>query len=273
MYFLRRGLGGRAGVLRVADLVDSLRVIVWEGDGDTGTISRALGRVEDLVGYSTTEWLELPPARRVHRDDLGEYLARLATAMDDSESASYDYRLRCADGSSLRVRELVSRVDHGGRSVLRGVILDITEEAAARQAVDRLAAVIDRQPQPLVILTPRHGGQTPSILEANPAFVELAGGDELLGRGLDDALAWLPTSVLADLDDHWTHGRIVDRDDIEVQTPRGVRVFDSTIVGLPDGSTAIQWSDVTDRRNATDLIRHQAFHDPLTILAFAHKPI
>ncbi len=258
---------GRDGVLRVADLVESLPVIVWESDPRSGALTRAVGWIDELLGYTATEWRMLPVARRVHRDDLHEYLESSARAVELDEPITHEFRLRCSDGSAIGVREVVRRVAVGDRFVLRGVILDITEEAVAREAVERLAAVVAHQMEPLLVIAPRRSADEElMILQVNRAFAAMAAIDPAVasGRGLTAVAPWLPKSIVADLDDFVTTGRAGGRDEIEIRTPRGGRVFDYSLVGLPDDSVAVQFVDVTDRRHATDLIRHQAFHDPLT---------
>lgn len=260
---------GRAGVLRVADLVDSLPVIVWESDPKTGQLTRTLGWVEDMVGFSPAEWRALPVARRIHRDDLRDYVDTTDLAMESDHPVVHEFRLRGADGSSQMVREVLRRVDGPTGAVLRGVVLDIADEVAARAAVDRLAAVIDRQVEPLLVIAPRERHDDERVvLQVNPSFARMAehDADDMIGRPLDAVVPWLPRVVLADLDDHARTGRVVEREDLEIATPTAVRIYDYALVALPDGSTAVQFNDVTDRRAATELIRHQAFHDPLTAL-------
>ena len=76
---------------------------------------------------------------RVHSDDLPLH-ALDPEVVNNAEER--EVRLLCADGSSLRVREVVRCVDVADCRYLRGVILDIAEEAAAREEMDRLAAVV-----------------------------------------------------------------------------------------------------------------------------------
>lgn len=257
---------GRDSVLRVADLVESLPVIVWEADLTNFDLTRAVGRVEELLGYTVTAWRAMPVADRVHSSDLHLYVANLAE-LDDA--AVREVRLRRADGSWLRVREVVRSVEVKERRYLRGVILDIAEETAAREEVDRLAAVVANQAEPLLVLAPRADGDIePTVLQVNPAFAELSGiaAAAATGRELRDVAPWLPGTIRADLDDVYSTGRVADRDDVEITTPSGMRSFDYEMVALPDGAVGVQFTDVTDRKHATELIRHQAFHDPLTAL-------
>jgi len=258
---------GRQSVLRVADLVESLPVIVWEADVATFELTRAVGRVEELLGFGVTEWRGMPVAARVYSKDLHRYVVDLAEIND--EAAVREVRLLRADGSTLRVREVVRSVVVGERRYLRGVILDIAEETAAREEVDRLAAVVANQAEPLLVVAPRGApGSPPTVLQVNPAFARLAGVDasSAAGRELADLAPWLPASVRADLDDVHASGRVADRDDVEIATPLGLRSFDYEMVVLPDEAVGVQFTDVTDRKHATELIRHQAFHDPLTAL-------
>ncbi len=257
---------GRDSVLRVADLVDSLPVIVWEADVSTFELTRAVGRVDELLGFSVTQWRDMPVAERVHSLDLHRYVADLA---EIEGPAVREVRLRRADGEALRVREVVRSVEVADRRYLRGVILDIAEEAAAREEVDRLAAVVANQADPLLVVAARPSTDTePTVLQVNPAFAELSGIDvaDAAGAELHSLVPWLPPSIRADLDDVEMTGRVADRDDVEITTPSGVRSFDYGMVLLPDRAIGVQFTDVTDRKHATELIRHQAFHDPLTAL-------
>ncbi len=134
---------------------------------------------------------------------------------------------------------------------------------------ERLAAVVDNQSDPLVMVAPRDGVEDePLIVHVNPAFAKLAevDADCVAGTELWQAASWLPRSVRADLDDLITTGRVSDRDDLAFSTPGGIRNFDYEVISLPDGSAAVQFTDVSDRKHAIELIRHQAFHDPLTAL-------
>ncbi len=134
---------------------------------------------------------------------------------------------------------------------------------------ERLAAVVDNQSDPLVMVAPRDKvDDEPSIVHVNPAFARLAevNADHVAGTALWEAAPWLPRSVRADLDDLITTGRVSDRDDLAFATPSGTRNFDYEVISLPDGSAALQFTDVSDRKHAIELIRHQAFHDPLTAL-------
>jgi diguanylate cyclase (GGDEF)-like protein/PAS domain S-box-containing protein len=229
-------------------------------------LTRVVGWVESLLGYTPTEWRDLPVSRRVHPDDLAAYRLDAASV---GEADVREVRLRCADGSNLRVREVVRQMAVGDRRYFRGVILDIAEEAAVREEVDRLAAVVANQSEPLLVVAGREAAAIePRVLQMNPAFAALAGIDAAEGGGrlLADVAPWLPASVRADLDDVLDSGRVADRDDVEIATPTGVRTFDYELVVLPDGAVGVQFADVTDRKHATELIRHQAFHDPLTSL-------
>lgn len=262
---------GRDSVLRVADLVESLPVIVWEADPETFELTRAVGRVEELLGFAPAEWRGLAVADRVHPDDLERYVEvgdRLDGAELD-EGVVREVRLRGAKGSTLRVREVLRSVQVGDHNFLRGVILDINEEAAARDDLDRLGAVIANQSEALMVLDGRATVDAePIIRQVNPAFARLADcpAELLVGARLDEGVPWLAPVLRAGLDHHVLDPQRGDSEDVEISSPTGAGTFDYTLLHLPDGKVAVQFTDVTERRRATELIRHQAFHDPLTSL-------
>ena len=260
---------GRDSVLRVADLIESLPVIVWESDVTSGEMTRAVGRIGDLLGFAPEDWRRMPLDQRVHPDDVDRYRFDRQPADVAHGPLVREVRLRRVDGDYLGVREVVRLVEAAGHHYMRGVILDIADETAAREAVDRLAAVVDHQAEPLVVVEPRGSvDDVPRVLHVNPAFAELGvfDADLAVGRALDEVAPWLPPNVVADLGAFPGSGEPGVRDDLEVDSPTGARVFAYQSVDLPDGSMAIQFTDVTDRKKATELIRHQAFHDHLTAL-------
>ncbi|RMH87234.1 MAG: EAL domain-containing protein [Actinomyces sp.] len=254
----------RASVLAARELVESLPVIVWESDLATGEVTRVMGDVEGLLGFDERTWCTLPAGGRVHPDDLarGHWI--------DEDSAPppgvphlREFRLRRADGTFMPAREIVRVVEVDGRRVLRGVTLDVTAEADARTAVERYAAVIDHQRDPVVVVE-RDGGD-PVVVHANRAFAALVGGDgQAAGRSLAEVAPWLPAALRDDLA---RAGRLhFERRDVELDTPAGSGIYDIEAVGLPDGASALLLRDVTERRRAAEAIRHQAFHDALTSL-------
>jgi len=256
-------------VLRVTDLIDSLPVVVWESELDGETMTRVIGRLAVLTGFTPAEWIAKPTEERVHPGDLEKYRADRSTARETGTPVVSEVRLLTSDGSHVVVREVIRVFDGPESRRLRGVTLDVAEEMAARRAVDRLAAAVDNQSDPLVVVAPRRTtDDEPTVVHMNPAFARLAEFevDPGMGGNLWEIAPWLPKTVRADLDDMVTTGRASDRDDLSVATPNGTRNFDFEIVPLPDGSAAIQFTDVTDRKHAIELIRHQAFHDPLTAL-------
>jgi PAS domain-containing protein len=162
--------------------------------------ARACCGVEELLGYAATDWRGMSAPFRVHPDDLPLH-ALDPEVMNNAEER--EVRLLCADGSSLRVREVVRCVDVADCQYLRGVILDIAEEAAAREEMDRLAAVVAHQTEPLLVIAARESIEDePRVLQVNPAFAALAGmtTSEAAGRLLVGVAPWLRSPVRVDLD-------------------------------------------------------------------------
>ncbi len=263
----------RSSVLALHELVDSLPIILWEAELGSGRMTRVMGAVESLLGLTDEEWSALPPGSRVHPDDMaGGHWIDEDNAPPTGSPTVREFRLRRADGSWMQCREFVRVVELGGRRLLRGVTLDVSAEASARAAVERYAAVVDHQRDPVVVV--ERGDEGPVVVHANAAFRALnrsdgadgADGDPVVGRPLVEVAPWSPSLVLGDVDAVLGGADGAERSDVEIEPPCGPGIFDIEVVALPDGAVAVALTDVTERRRVAEAMRHQAFHDALTAL-------
>ncbi|MHC2146897.1 EAL domain-containing protein [Pseudomonas sp. 210_17 TE3656] len=174
-------------------LVESLSAIAWEADANDFTYSYVSPHAEDLLGYPLGHWLRPGFWRSIiHPDD-----ALWAQAYCDSETAagrdhSLDYRVICADGRSLWVRDIVSLIEHGHKPVMRGLMIDISEtknaEDALRLSEQKFASVFQQCPDILLIARLSDG----CLLEVNEAFEEQIGlsSAEVIGRTATELSIW-----------------------------------------------------------------------------------
>ena len=183
----------RSSEYHYRSLVESLSAIAWEADANDFTYSYVSPHAEDLLGYPLSEWLKPGFWRSIlHPDD-----ALWAQAYCDSETAagrdhSLDYRVICAEGRSLWVRNIVSMIEHGHKPVMRGLMIDISEtkrtESALRLSEQKFASVFQQCPDILVIARHSDG----CLLEVNEAFEEQIGlqAAEVLGRTSTELGLW-----------------------------------------------------------------------------------
>ncbi|MFK0087258.1 EAL domain-containing protein [Pseudomonas sp. NPDC090755] len=174
-------------------LVESLSAIAWEADANDFTYSYVSPHAEDLLGYPLSQWLRPGFWRSIiHPDD-----ALWAQAYCDSETAagrdhSLDYRVICADGRSLWVRDIVSLIEHGHKPVMRGLMIDISEtkhtEDALRLSEQKFASVFQQCPDILLIARLSDG----CLLEVNEAFEEQIGLSpvQVVGRTATELNIW-----------------------------------------------------------------------------------
>ena len=183
----------RSSEYHYRSLVESLSAIAWEADANDFTYSYVSPHAEDLLGYPLSEWLKPGFWRSIlHPED-----ALWAQAYCDSETAagrdhSLDYRVICAEGRSLWVRNIVSMIEHGHKPVMRGLMIDISEtkrtEDALRLSEQKFASVFQQCPDILVIARHSDG----CLLEVNEAFEEQIGlqASEVLGRTSTELGLW-----------------------------------------------------------------------------------
>ncbi|MBO0369403.1 EAL domain-containing protein [Pseudomonas putida] len=183
----------RSSEYHYRSLVESLSAVAWEADANDFTYSYVSPHAEDLLGYSLGDWLR-PGfwSSIVHPED-----ALWAKAYCDSETAagrdhSLDYRVIRADGHTLWVRDIVSMIEQGQRSVMRGLMIDISEtkrtEHALRLSEQKFASVFQQCPD--ILLIARHSDGC--LLEVNEAFEEQIGlgPNQIIGRTATELGLW-----------------------------------------------------------------------------------
>jgi PAS domain S-box-containing protein len=127
----------RTGQLHEAErkyrtLVEQLPVVTYIAAPDAHrTMFYISPQVEQLLGYSPTEWLSTPLlwSERLHPDDRQRVLTELAHNDADGGRFSLEYRLLRRDERTVWIRDEVVRVpgSAGQPAYIQGVMLDITE--------------------------------------------------------------------------------------------------------------------------------------------------
>lgn len=125
--------GERAAHKRYESLVDSLGGVLWEGSSEAARCVYISPQAKKRFGYPAGDW-EQPDfwSRHVLPQDRW-VIARRLQATEEIESHTYEYRMMAADGSELWVRDLLAAVEQDGRTLLRGLMLDITAAKRAEE--------------------------------------------------------------------------------------------------------------------------------------------
>lgn len=132
---------------RYADLVEGLDAIVWEAEAATFKFTFVSRRAEQVLGYPVGRWTSDPNfwADHIHPDDRERTVEFSRVSTQRGEDHTLEYRAVSADGREVWLVDIV-RVIHdseGKPSVLRGLMLDITERVKSEQ--ERAALLIAEQ--------------------------------------------------------------------------------------------------------------------------------
>jgi PAS domain S-box-containing protein len=125
---------------RMRDVVDDLDGVVWEATGDMRRFSFVAGRVEDLLGYPSERWLDEDDfwERLVHPEDRVRVGALRRRALERSKDYTAEYRAVQANGRTIWVRDLVHVHTAGAETLLRGLMIDVSERRRVDAERDRL---------------------------------------------------------------------------------------------------------------------------------------
>jgi diguanylate cyclase (GGDEF)-like protein/PAS domain S-box-containing protein len=235
--------------------------------------------IETVLGYTPAEWLSTPNLyeRSIHPDDRERVLSEKQVAYDAGEALRSEYRMIAADGRIVWMEDRSVPIEppDGRPSFRQGFAVDITErklaEEALRRAESRFRTLVEQLP--LTVYVDRvdeessniySSPQVEALLGYSPE--EWASDPSLFGEVLhpDDRerVRAAHARTHATGEPLNVEYRLVARDG------RIVWVHDEgRLLTDPDGGNPVLQGyllDVTDRRDAEEQLRHQAFHDVLT---------
>jgi len=233
-------------------------------------------QLESVLGYTPEEWLadEDLWTKLVHPDDRAE-VARIGDATRVAGGPfSAEYRMIRRDGRIVWIREssVLIRDEAGNPRFWQGIMLDVTEQKIAEQAVRaserRFRATFDGS----AVGTARvdlDGG----ILEANRALGDLLGRrvEDFAGVRLGDFVhpddretvdAQFGPLARGDVDHYEADRRYVREDGETIWVHAAV-----SLVRNEEGAAdfvIVMLADVTVRKLVEEELSHRALHDPLT---------
>ncbi len=120
-----------------AQLLQSLKVIVWRGDPDTYSFTYVSPAAEQILGYPVEQWLNDSDfwADHIHPDDRDWTLDYCVTNTKNLKDHEFEYRMIAADGREVWLKDVVRLVVEDGRPVQSvGVMVDISDTKRAEAA-------------------------------------------------------------------------------------------------------------------------------------------
>ncbi|MEM6571895.1 MAG: PAS domain-containing protein, partial [Planctomycetota bacterium] len=130
-----------ASETRMRKLIEDTQVVVWEYDPAQNRFLYVSPQVE-RYGYTAEQWLAPGFFQEVvHVEDCDDTMRACADATARGEDHELTYRMFCADGTLVWIRDLVKVVQRDDDSVvLRGVFVDVTEQRTVERSLEELSA-------------------------------------------------------------------------------------------------------------------------------------
>ncbi len=126
---------------QLSSIIDSVDGIVWEADPRTFQFTFVSPRAERLLGFPASRWIEEPDfwPNQIHPEDRDVALRTCKASTEKEEDHEFEYRMVDSEGNSVWIRDIVSVVtEEGLPTMLRGVMVDVTEQKKAEERIRRL---------------------------------------------------------------------------------------------------------------------------------------
>jgi PAS domain S-box-containing protein len=244
------------------------RMAAWEWDV-AADVLRLSPSTPDVFGWGR----EFRPSRRflarIHPEDRDKHLRAVREALQSGSTIEYGFRVVRPDGSVVWIesRGDVTRDGAGRATLVRGIVVDVTErslaELALRDAEHRLQVSQDLAPHGYAVLDCMRSSER-RIVDFTVAYINAAGAalahrspDEIVGRRVLDAFPGVASTVLFDrLRETSETGKTSD---FEVCYPNdsGGAWF-RYLLAKVDGSIAASFIDITANKRLEDELRRRA---------------
>jgi diguanylate cyclase (GGDEF)-like protein/PAS domain S-box-containing protein len=260
---------------RLNGLLTSINDVIYAVTPHTYQVLYLNQAVEDVYGHPASEfkengalWMEV-----VHREDR-EIAARLGIAVLENGYAEGEYRIVRPDGEVRWVRARVRLVTNESGVPVRidGINTDVTERKAAEDALrtseERFRALVQNAQDIITVLSPA------GIIEFESPSIEAVLGyepHELVGKRAieyihQDDSAEVARTIAVGVQDpgsqHSVQFRFRHKDG-------SWRYLESIGMAISDGGSTtiiVNSRDVTERKQAEEMMKYMAYHDPLTRL-------
>ena len=240
-----------------------------------GNIQWSNSKLQSSTGYNAEELLNMPYQRLVYPDDRETLKANSIAMLRDEISLPFEYRVLTKSGEILWHVGTVTSITHDGKRAILGSQMDITAqkqaEAQLRQSEERYRTIIDTITDAyyevdLAGNTTMFNKAYLNLYEYTAEEMQRINYKEYVDKEKAQIAYWVFHQV-------FKTGKPTKKMEWEIITKRGKKKQVELSVSLirdaqgnPQGFRGII-SDITERRKAEEIIRHQAFHDPLTGLA------
>jgi PAS domain S-box-containing protein len=127
-------------------IINSLDGIIWEADAETFQFTFVSPQAERILGYPISSWLEPGFWRKhTHPEDTDWCSAFCLDSTRRGQDHEFEYRMIAADGNVVWLHDIVSvKSEPDGRSLLSGIMLDITKRKHAQYELRKQTEVLQK---------------------------------------------------------------------------------------------------------------------------------
>ncbi len=133
---------------RLASLIDTINVIVWEYDLETKQSSFISKKIENLLGFSVEEYSQNPNfwEDHIHPEDRERAIALSAKVNRKYINHEYEYRMITKTGKVIWIRDIINYVFKNNKPVIsRGIMVDITTMKEAEMNLNNTLQLVTEQ--------------------------------------------------------------------------------------------------------------------------------
>jgi diguanylate cyclase (GGDEF)-like protein/PAS domain S-box-containing protein len=256
----------KASEERLRRLMETTHVVPWTFDPGEHRFTYVGPQIEKIVGYSADQWCAGSLWQdRLHPEDRAVAAQALRAQGDDRE---VEFRFQAADGHWVWLREMISSVPgREGQDTLQGFLMDVTDQKRAAEQLRLAAEVFQSSGEAIVISDAQL-----QIVTVNPAFTAITGytPPEAEGRTPYELSRGVRSpdhdrDILNDVQrcGYW-QGEVWDRRKSGDSYPKWLTLSAVRDVNGRIANYIEIFSDISERKEREERVRHLAHHDALT---------
>lgn len=133
---------------RIESLINTIDGIVWECDAKTLEFNFVSKKVENILGYTSEEWISTPNfwADHIYHKDREFTLKFCGEQTALNQNHDFEYRMIARDGSIVWVRDIVNVIiENGETKSLRGIMIDVTKNKETEKDLNNSFNLVSEQ--------------------------------------------------------------------------------------------------------------------------------
>lgn len=133
---------------KIESLINTIDGIVWECDAKTLEFIFISKKVEDILGYTSDEWISTPNfwIDHIHPKDKNFAINYCAKQTKLKSNHDFEYRMIAKNGSIVWLRDIVNViVENGEAKSLRGIMIDVTKNKEIEKDLNHSFNLVSEQ--------------------------------------------------------------------------------------------------------------------------------